>query len=141
MNLVYLLDTNVVSELARLDPHPAVLRLVTEHQRACALAATTVEELIFGVARLAESRKRQALESWLSGLLERFVLLPYDDRAAQWLGRERARRLALGRPAPRADAEIAAIAVVNRLTLVTRNTPDFSAYAGLNLENWFEMAK
>lgn len=35
------------------------------------------------------------------------------------------------------DGQIAAIAVVNRLILVTRNTDDFDGYLGLEVENWF----
>jgi tRNA(fMet)-specific endonuclease VapC len=137
MNAAYLLDTNVVSELARRVPHGGVEARVRVHQEACALAAPTVEELAFGVARFADSARRAMLERWLEGIAAAFLLLPYDDRCAFWLGRERARLAALGAPAPRADGEIAAVAVCNGLTLVTRDTADFARFAGLRLENWF----
>ena len=67
----------------------------------------------------------------------RTTVLPYDLKAAAWLGEERARLAGIGRPAPRTDGEIAAIAVSNGLTLVTRNTRDFEGFAGLALHDWF----
>lgn len=137
MSLVFLLDTNIVSELARQQPNPQVEALVLARQEDCALAAPTIEELCFGVARLPASTRRDLLETWLDGILASFTLLPYDHLAAAWLGRERARLVALGLPAPRADGEIAAVARVNGLTLVTRNQADFANFADLKVEDWF----
>lgn len=138
MSARYLLDTNIVSELARREPHAGVLARVAENEARCAVAAPTAEELSFGVRRLPASPKREMLERWLEGILQRFPVLPYDGRSAIWLGQERARLAALGKLAPRTDAEIAAIAVTGGLVLVTRNTPDFRAFGGLEVENWFE---
>jgi tRNA(fMet)-specific endonuclease VapC len=138
MSALYLLDTNIVSELARRSPHPGVERSVALHQVACAIAAPSVEELVFGVSRLPPSARRDSLERWLEGILDSFILLPFDARCALWLGRERARLAALGLLAPRADGEIAAVAATQDLVLVTRNTTDFRQFQGLRLENWFE---
>lgn len=138
MTLRYLLDTNVVSELVKQAPHAGVEAKVIAHQPICALAAPTVEELGFGIARLPRGNRRDMLERWLEGVLQRFALLPYDHRAALWLGRERARLAARGLPAPRADGEIAAVAVANGLTLITRNQADFANFEGLVVENWFD---
>jgi len=138
MSALYLLDTNIVSELARRSPHPGVERGVALHQVACAIAAPSVEELVFGVSRLPPSARRDSLERWLEGILDSFILLPFDARCGLWLGRERARLAALGLPAPRADGEIAAVAATQDLILVTRNTNDFTQFQGLRLENWFE---
>lgn len=137
MSARYLLDTNVVSELAKRAPHAGVESLVIAHQLACAIAVPTVEELVFGVARLPASARRDMLERWLEGVLDRFIVLPSDTRCGIWLGRERARLAGLGIPAPRTDGEIAAIAATQDLTLVTRNTADFKNFAGLRVENWF----
>ena len=138
MSALYLLDTNIVSELARRSPHPGVEAAVALHQVACAIAAPSVEELVFGVWRLPPSARRDSLECWLEGILDSFILLPFDARCGLWLGRERARLAALGLPAPRADGEIAAVATTQDLVLVTRNTADFRQFEGLRLENWFE---
>jgi tRNA(fMet)-specific endonuclease VapC len=69
---------------------------------------------------------------------QRLTILPYDREAALWHAEETARLAAQGRMPPFIDGQIAAIAIVNRLTLVTRNTDDFADFAGLNVENWFE---
>lgn len=136
MSTRFLLDTNVISEMATKTPDHGVARAMELHEPNCALPAPVLEELHFGVARLAPGRKRAMLEQWLAALAERIEVLPYDARAAAWLGRERARLAGLGRPAPRADGEIAAIAVTQGLTLVTRNLGDFSGFDGLLVENW-----
>ena len=64
-------------------------------------------------------------------------MLPFDQLAAAWLGAERARLAGLGRPAPRTDGEIAAVAVSLGLILVTRNQRDFAVFNGLVLEDWY----
>ena len=138
MHLNYLLDTSIISELARKQPHPRVQAQILDRQDACALAALTAEELCFGVGRLPDSKRRNLLERWLETILQSFTLLPYDSRAAQWLGHERARLAKQGQTAARADGEIAAISQANGLILVTRNPQDFAGFQGLKLDNWFE---
>jgi tRNA(fMet)-specific endonuclease VapC len=137
MSTLFLLDTNVVSELAKIQPNSGVETQVLARQADCALAAPTVEELCFGVARLPKSARRDMLERWLEGVLQQFTLLPIDYRAALWLGRERARLAGEGLPAPRTDGEIAAVAVINGLTLITRNQKDFANFNDLQVDNWF----
>lgn len=137
LSAIYLLDTNILSELAKREPCAAVERRLAAHQFQCAVGATTIEELAFGIHRLPPSPKRDMLDVWLDQMLNSLVLLPYDHYCALWLGRERARLATSGKPAPRADGEIAAIAAVNELVLVTRNTADFANFSGLRLENWF----
>lgn len=69
-------------------------------------------------------------------VLATFPVLDYDRRAADWHARERARLSALGRTPPFVDGQIAAIAYVNDLFLVTTNVRDFEDFQGLRLENW-----
>ena len=64
--------------------------------------------------------------------------VPYDEAAAHWHGVERARLEALGRPAPYVDGQIAAIAHVNELTLVTANVKDFKRFSGIEVESWVQ---
>jgi tRNA(fMet)-specific endonuclease VapC len=64
------------------------------------------------------------------------TILPYDERAAEWHAKERARLTVLGQIPSFVDGQIAAVAKVNGLILVTRNTPDFEKFSGLKLENW-----
>lgn len=62
-------------------------------------------------------------------------VLPYDEAAARWHGRERARLAALGRTPSFAAGQIAAIAHTHQLTLVTFNTADYADFSGLMLED------
>lgn len=140
MALRYLLDTNVVSEWVKPVPDEAVVRRLTRHQGACAIAATTLHELTFGFARLPPGRRRDQLEGWLTGLADRLPILPFDAQAAWWLGVERARLARSGIVLPLADGEIAAVAVQSSPTLVTRNVRDFEAVEELKVQNWHSLA-
>jgi tRNA(fMet)-specific endonuclease VapC len=134
--LLYLLDTNVVSELTKPQPDAAVVLRLRQRESECAISAITLEELAFGGARLQSPQRRTWFTEWLAGLSTRMPALPFDDTAALWLGRERARLQALGRPAPRTDGELAAVAVTHGLTLVTRNRRDFEGFEGLQIQVW-----
>lgn len=136
-SLRYLLDTNIFSELARLQPHAGVLRQVQQWQAQSAMAATTAEELVFGISRLPAGKRKTLYEQWLESIFTCFAVLPYDDKAALWLGLERARLQAKGLTVSRPDGEIAAVAITQGLTLVTRNVPDFRHIQALRIENWF----
>ncbi len=63
-------------------------------------------------------------------------VLPYDKRAAEWHALARARLQRAGATPPSADAQIAAVAVVNNLVLVTHNIRDFRRFEGLSLVDW-----
>ena len=63
-------------------------------------------------------------------------MLPYDDEAAKWHATERVRLEGIGRTPPFIDSQIAAVAFVNGLALVTANVSDFSGFLGLRVENW-----
>ena len=136
MALRWLLDTNVISEWVKPAPDAAVLKLLQRHQAACAMAAPSLEVLAYGFARLAPGRRRDQLESWLTGLAQRLPVLPFDAQAAWWLGVERARLARAGIQRSHADGEIAAVAVMAQLKLVTRNVKDFAAVDGLVVECW-----
>jgi len=122
----FLLDTNVVSEPLRPRPDSALLRTLAEHQDHVAIPAPVWHELMFGCLRLPKSRRREAIE----------VYLPYDEAAALWHADERARLQAAGRTPPYVDGQIAAVAVVHRLTLVTANAADFASFDDLEVTSW-----
>ena len=63
-------------------------------------------------------------------------ILPYDSAAAEWHARERARLAARGETPPMLDGQIAAIAAVHGLIVVTSNTADFNRFADLRVESW-----
>jgi len=139
MNARFLLDTNVLSEPVMKNPNQAVMQRLKQHQTEVATAALVWHELIYGCARLSESNKKQILQKYLAEVVgPSVIILPYDEAAAAWHGRERARLSSIGKTPPFVDGQIAAVAAVNDLILVTRNTSDFEQFAGLTIENWFE---
>lgn len=133
----WLLDTNVLSELARPRPDEGVLTRVAEVADDAAIAAVVWHELRFGVVRLPSGRRRDALAAFVSDLTSRFPVLSYDLRAAEWHAVERARLERSGTPAPFADGQIAAVAVTNGLRLSTRNIADFGVFVDLTVESWW----
>ena len=137
MTLRYLLDTNTVSAPISRIPDADIVEQLDEHGHECAIAAPVWHELIYGCSRLPEGRRRAALETYLKDVVRAsFPILPYDDAAATWHGHERARLEARGKQVPYVDGQIAAIAHVSRLVLVTVNTRGFSRFTDLGIENW-----
>jgi predicted nucleic acid-binding protein len=121
---VFLLDTNVLSELARARP-AAKVEAWLRAQSGVAISVITVEELAFGIAR-AQASRRAKLTRWFEALLETALdvhdVTPAIARAA---GELRAGREASGRPVEQADMLIGATAIIHGLTLATRNLADF----------------
>ena len=137
MRLRYLLDTNVVSEPLRPRPSRTLLRRLERREGETAIASVVWHELRFGCARLPESRRREAIERYLEDVVRSsFPILDYDRAAAEWHARERARLEAAGRMPPFIDGQIAAIAAVHDLVLVTANKADFRPFEGLRVEGW-----
>jgi len=137
--MIYLLDTNILSEPMKLDPDALVMRKLSRHRAALATASIVWHELNYGCERLPNSKKRTRLASYLADVIQPSIpIFAYDETAAAWHAQERARLAAKGITVSHADGQIAAIAFVNNLTLVTRNTKDFDCFAKIKLENWFE---
>jgi tRNA(fMet)-specific endonuclease VapC len=133
----YLLDTSIVSSPVAKVQSPQVLAQLEERGHECAIAAPVWHELTFGCQRLPRGKRRDAIETYLQAVvLASFPVLAYDEAAAHWHGLERARLESLGKPAPFVDGQIAAIAHVNELTLVTANVKDFARFKGVEVENW-----
>lgn len=137
--LIYLLDTNILSEPAKAKPDPNVMECLERHEGCYCTAATVWHELRFGCERLPPSKLRQRLETYLRSLLDsELTILPFEQKAAEWLAGERARLMRQGYVPAYADGEIAAIAATNQLVLVTRNSRDFERFDNLRVDNWFE---
>lgn len=134
---VYLLDTNVVSELRRPQPNRSVLRWIADvPSDQLFLSAVTVGEIQAGIEKVRERdpHKAHELEAWLEQVIDSYGVLPMDAAAfREWarLKRQRARTLL-------EDAMIAATATVHRLTVVTRDVRDFRRL-GVPLLNPFEV--
>ena len=134
----YLLDTNILSEPARKNPNAKVMQAFSKYDGQYVTAAIVWHELQYGCALLANSKRKTQLQTYLLTLQDNgLIILPYDQSAAEWFAENRALLKSQGKSMTYADGEIAAIAEVNKLTLVTRNTGDFQSYTGLALDNWF----
>lgn len=137
MTIRYLLDTNVLSEPLRPHPNDVVIRRLSEYRPICVTTSIVWHELWFGCLRLPTSLRRERIEHYLLQMVQlAFPILPYDERAATWYAAERARLTALGLTPSYADGQIAAVAAVNGLILVTHNPAHFQYYAGLQIEDW-----
>lgn len=120
-------------------PNQQVLQRFAEYDGDYVTAATVWHELVYGCELLVASKRKTQLQSYLDILLASGLgILPFDQAAADWYGKERARLQRQGLMCSYADGEIAAIAVTQQLTLVTRNTQDFEYFLHLNVENWFQ---
>lgn len=133
----FLLDTNVISEAVRPAPDAEVLVRLLDAEGSAAVSAVTWHELRCGIQRLDPSRRREALEVFVSSLPARYPVLPYDQQAADWHARERARLERVGLQRSFADGQIAATAATRGLLLVTRNVRDFEGFTGLGVETWW----
>ncbi|MET0794589.1 MAG: PIN domain-containing protein [Polyangiaceae bacterium] len=94
-------------------------------------------ELAYGCERLEAGKRKAELQAYLRDVvLKSFPILPYDQEAVTWHALERARQERVGHPGPYVDGQIAAIAHVHDLILVTANVKDFARFEGLTLEDW-----
>jgi len=140
---VIVLDTNVISELARQTPDPGVLSWLDSLDISeVATTAVTAAELRYCVARLPEGHRKRELTVVIRGILtEDFHgrVLPFDERASARYADIVAGRERIGRPIGVADAQIAAISRDVGATLATRNTADFEE-TGIELIDPWKLA-
>lgn len=124
---MYLLDTNVVSELRRVRPHGAVLAWLRDvDDAALHISAVTVGEIQAGIeiTRERDQAKAAEIEAWLDDVSATFNVIDMDGRTFRWCARMMHR---LSNHLIE-DAMIAATAQVHNLTVVTRNVRDFQTF-------------
>ena len=139
MTVRYLLDTNVLSEWMRPQPDAAVLGWVTQQSPGrLYTSAITVAEIEAGLALMPTGQRQRALQAAAEAMFEQDFaarLWAFDVSAAHMYAVVKAQRSRAGRPIGHADAQIAALALLHRATLVTRNMADFTGIAGLDVLN------
>ena len=129
---MYLLDTNVVSELRRARPDGAVLAWLQDVQdQDLHVSAVTIGEIQSGIeiTREQDQAKAAAIEAWLGQVAETYNVLSMDARTFRVCARLMQRRT----DNLIEDAMIAATAAVHHLTVVTRNIRDFEGFGVLTL--------
>ena len=135
---MFLLDTNVISELRKTRPHGAVVAWLRQlDNRDIYLSAMVVGEMQAGIelTRRQDVEKAREIESWLSQVVATYQVLALDGEVC----REWARLIDRRSKALTEDALIAATAKVHGFTLATRNVRDFQGW-GLDLFNPFTFA-
>ena len=130
-----LLDTNVVSEAMKPEPHPSVRDwLDAQTAETLFLSSVTIAELLFGIGVLRKSKRKDNLAAALDGVLDLFTarILPFDTAAARHYAdlAVKARRAGKGFPTP--DGYVAAIAATHGFAVASRDTSAFNA-AGLTV--------
>ncbi|MBT4292570.1 type II toxin-antitoxin system VapC family toxin [bacterium] len=137
----YLLDTCVVSELVKNIPDQKVkswFRSVKEED--LFISAVTIGEIVKGTERLPQGKRKEEFIKWMNiGVINRFKnrIIDFDLEVAAVWGRIQANSEDLGRKMPAIDGQIAASAIANNLTVVTRNKSDMEI-SGVRLFNPWE---
>ena len=129
----YLLDTNVC--VVYLNGRSASVRdrLLATSAEEIAVCSVVKAELFYGAFRSNNPKRTLELQQ---AFLSRFVSLPFEDESALLAGQIRAKLSSVGTPIGSYDLQIAAIALVNNLILVTHNTREFERVEGLQIEDW-----
>jgi predicted nucleic acid-binding protein len=133
-----ILDTNVVSEPMRPRPNPAVIAWLDRQAiDTFYLTATSVAELLLGLALLPAGRRQNLLEAKISeavDLFDRSHILPFDHTAAKFFAAIVNKARSAGNAISVADGQIAAIAASHGFLVATRDTAPFAA-AGVGVIN------
>lgn len=129
----YLLDTNACIVFLNNISSPIRARLEQLRPSDVALCSVVKSELIYGVMK---SRNREKNLEKISIFFSQFRSLPFDDSCARVSGEVRSDLASQGTPIGPYDLQIASIALVHDLILVTHNVKEFSRVPGLRFEDW-----
>jgi predicted nucleic acid-binding protein len=135
----YLLDTCVLSEYLKKQPNTDVIDWVEEQlEESLYLGVLTIGEIRKGISRLPESRRRSQLAEWILSVVKRYDnrILPIDIAVVTTWGDLKAALELKGIILPAVDSLIAATALENDLTVVTRNESDFEPTGVKILNIW-----
>ncbi len=132
-------DTNVVSEAMKPEPHPAVRAWLNEQAaETLYLSSVTLAELLFGIAVLPAGKRKDMLEKALDGLtgLFRDRVLPFDADTARRYAELAVKAKAKGRGFPTPDGYIAAIAASRGFIVASRDTAPYEAAGVPVIDPW-----
>lgn len=134
------LDTNVISEIFRPSPEARVVDWLASLTGDVAIASVTLAELLAGVRRLPDGRRKEELTRRIDAALEPYrgsrAVLQFDDMVADRYANVLVARENAGAPISTADAQIAAICLANGATCATRSVKDFAYTAVMLVDPW-----
>ena len=134
-----LLDTNVVSEAMKPEPHPSVRDwLDAQAAETLFLSSVTIAELMFGIGALPEGKRKDNLAAALEGVLELFEarILSFDTAAARRYADLAVQARAAGRGFPTPDGYVAAIAAAHGFAVASRDASAFTAVGLPVIDPW-----
>ena len=124
-----ILDTNVLSELMKAKPSSEVVAFIAKQSETELFTTVVTEaEIFYGIELLAKGKRRETLLAAADAMFAEDLaqrIFNFDSEAARVFSRIASHRRALGRPISHADAQIAAIALLRKAKLATRNVSDF----------------
>ena len=132
---MYLLDTHIVSYWMRGGP-TIIGRLKERSPSDLALSAVTLAEIFYGIEKSAVKKEERRLK--MEKIASLLSIFSFDRQAAESYGRIRAYLESDGTVVSERDIQIAAIALANRLTVVTHNVREFRRIEDLLIEEWAE---
>lgn len=136
------LDTNVISELMRAEPHGAVLDWFARQPMAGLFTTAICQaEIYYGLALLSPGKRREGLVGLAHAMFEEDFagrILPFDSDAAQAYSDVAAARKMSGQPISQFDAQIAGIVRSRGAQLATRNVRDFAGCEITILDPWIQ---
>ena len=134
--MTYLVDANVLSEATKQAPDAAVIDWLRKHEREIAVDPIILGEIQFGILLLPKGKRRQRLERWFAEGVDKIHCLPWEAATGLRWAKLLAILRAAGQAMPIKDSMIAATALTQGLTVVTRNSRDFGK-AGVRVVNPF----
>jgi predicted nucleic acid-binding protein len=138
--LKYLLDTCVISELIKKEKNSKVVKWIKKRKESSLfISVLTVGEIQKGISKLPDSHKKEYLKTWIDNdLKKRFsgrILEITEEIATSW-GEIQAKSESEGKKMPAIDSLIAATAIKNNLTVVTRNEKDIENSGCKSINPW-----
>ena len=130
---MYLLDTNIISYWMRGDPQ-LIKKIKSYSPSDLSLSTVTLAEIYYGIEKSPVKKKERRLK--IEHIKSELDIYPFNEQAAVKYGTIRAALEKRGKPISERDTQIAAIALANKLSIVTHNTKEFSRIPKLKVEDW-----
>ncbi len=130
---MYLLDTNIISYWMRGDPQ-LINKIKSYSPSDLSLSTITLAEIYYGIEKSPLKKKERRLK--IEYIKSELDIYPFNEQAAVKYGTIRAALEKIGKPISERDTQIAAIALANKLSIVTHNTKEFGRIPKLKVEDW-----